>query len=402
MRRFISGRIFAGIAAGLLVVHAPLAAQGTAGPCEVFPPADPWNVDISAYPVHPLSSTFIESIDLGSTTKRLHADFGTNPEYGIPYVYVSPSQPLVPITYDAYGDQSDPGPFPIPPDAPIEGGAASGGDRHVLVIDTGRCRLYELFAARKDASGAGWTAESGAVFDFLTTAYRPDGWTSADAAGLPIFPGLVRYEEIAAGSIDHAVRFTARFTQRGWIHPARHHAGRPDTTYPPMGLRLRLRADFDVSGYTGASRIILEALKKYGMILADNGSSWFISGASDPRFDNDDLDQLKSVPGSAFEAVYTGEIKRTPSTSSSPDDGTDANAEVSVTPGAIEVGLASPRGRIDVELVDVAGAIVLRRVVEASAFTPVRFSTIGLPAGIYFCRVTVGDRVSVRRVVICG
>lgn len=305
----------------LLFLSIPALAQPTIGGCPVFPADNPWNLEISSYPVHPLSDLFVSRIDSGSRTKRMHPDFGTELLYGIPYVVVGAGQQPVGITYDAYGDQSDPGPFPIPADAPIEGSAASDGDRHVIVIDSSTCTLYELYSARKDDDGPGWTAQSGARFDLRTTAYRPDGWTSADAAGLPIFPGLVRYDEVASGEIRHALRFTAPLTQRGWIHPARHHAGSGDTTNPPMGLRMRLKQDFDISGYTGQARVILEALKRYGMILADNGSSWFISGTSDPRWDDDDLGQLKQVPGSAFEAVETGPIKRSPDTSAAPTDG---------------------------------------------------------------------------------
>jgi hypothetical protein len=313
-----------------LLSHTALA-QPTVGGCPVFPADNPWNLDISGYPVHPLSDLFVARIDSGSRTKRMHPDFGTNPLYGIPYVIVGASQPLVPIYYDAYGDQSDPGPFPIPADAPIEGGATGDGDRHVLVIDSSSCILYELYSARKDDAGPGWTAQSGARFDLRTTSYRPDGWTSADAAGLPIFPGLLRFDEVASGAITHAIRFTAPLTQQGWIHPARHQAGSGDTTSPPMGLRMRLKQSYDISGYTGQTRVILEALKRYGMILADNGSSWFVSGASDPRWDDDDLAQLKKVPGSAFEAVETGPIKRTPETSSAPADAPDSPSKLDLS-----------------------------------------------------------------------
>jgi hypothetical protein len=210
---------------------------------------------------------------------------------------------MVPITFTEYGDESDPGPYPIPPDAPVEGGS----DRHVLVVDTDNCMLYELYHA--EYNGVGWDAGSGVVFDLLSNRLRPETWTSADAAGLPIFPGLARYDEVASGEIRHALRFTVQRTRRGYIHPATHWASNSDDpNLPPMGLRLRLRADYDISGYRGQARVILEALKRYGMIVADNGTSWFITGASDPRWDDDDLNQLKSVPGDAFEAVYTGEI----------------------------------------------------------------------------------------------
>ena len=210
----------------------------------------------------------------------------------------------MPVTYDEYGDESDPGPFPIPLDAPVE----SGSDAHVLTVDTRTCRLYELYHARR--SGGGWLAGSGANWDLRSNTLRPEGWTSADAAGLPILPGLVRYDEVQAGEIRHALRFTVERSQNGFIHPATHHAGRNDPSLPPMGLRLRLRADVDLTRFRGAAKVVLTALQRYGMIVADNGSSWFISGATDSRWDDDDLNQLKTVPGSSFEVVHTGEIRR--------------------------------------------------------------------------------------------
>jgi hypothetical protein len=292
----------------LMVCVFGVAAQNTGTPtignCPVFPADNPWNTDVSQYPVDPLSDTYITSISADGD-EYLHADFGSNPDYGIPYVVVPGDQPPVPITFTDYGDESDPGPYPIPPDAPVE----AGGDQHVLVIDGDNCYLYELYNA--SYNGDGWDASSGAVFDLLSNRLRPEGWTSADAAGLPIFPGLVRYDEVMAGEIRHALRFTVSRTQRGYIHPAVHYASDSnDPSLPPMGLRLRLRADYDISGFTGMSRVILEALRTYGMINADNGTSWFITGATDTRWDDEDLDQLKTVPGSAFEVVYTGEILR--------------------------------------------------------------------------------------------
>ncbi|HEU5089092.1 MAG TPA: hypothetical protein VFT99_16665, partial [Roseiflexaceae bacterium] len=215
------------------------------------------------------------------------------------------TQPLVPITFTDYGDESDPGPYPIPPNAPIE----AGGDRHVLVLQQGACKLFELYQA--NPNGSGWDAASGAVFDLRSNALRPDGWTSADAAGLPILPGLARYDEVNSGRITHALRFTVYRSQRAYIHPATHQAGATDDpAYPPMGLRLRLKSSYDISGFHGQARVILEALRTYGMIVADNGSSWFISGARDPRWNDDDLEQLKTVPGSAFEVLQSGPIMR--------------------------------------------------------------------------------------------
>lgn len=276
----------------------------TIGNCPVFPADNPWNTDVSAFPVEPNSESYIASIS-AEGDEYLHPDFGSNPDYGIPYVVVPGDQPPVPITFTDYGDESDPGPYPIPPDAPVE----AGGDQHVLVIDGDNCYLYELY--NSNYNGEGWDASSGAVFDLLSNRLRPEGWTSADAAGLPIFPGLVRYDEVMAGEIRHALRFTVSQSQRAYIHPAVHYASdSDDPALPPMGLRLRLRADYDISGFTGMSRVVLEALRTYGMINADNGTSWFITGATDTRWDDEDLDQLKTVPGSAFEVVHIGEIIR--------------------------------------------------------------------------------------------
>lgn len=271
----------------------------TVGNCPVFPNDNPWNTDISEYPLHPRSDAYIASI--GSSD--LHPDFGGNGEYGIPYEVVDGYQPKVPLLSIEYEDESDPGPYPIPDDARIEGGS----DHHVLVIDQESCTLYELFAAEKVSGG--WNAGSAAIFNLLSNELRPDGWTSADAAGLPIFPGLVRYDEAEAGEIKHAIRFTAKKTQKGYIHPATHFASSiTDANVPPMGLRVRLKANYDLSGLSGHALVIATAMKKYGMILADNGSNWYFTGAMDPRWDDENLNQLKSIPGSAFEAVYTGEI----------------------------------------------------------------------------------------------
>jgi hypothetical protein len=272
------------------------------GGCPLFPADNPWNQDISSLPVHPNSANFIRSIGADG---HLHADFGSNPDYGIPFVVVPEHQPKVPVDFNQYPEESDPGPYPIPPDASVE----AGSDQHVLVLDSGECKLYELYAAQ--FVGPGWEAGSGAVFDLRSNALRPEYWTSADAAGLPILPGLARYGETATGEIRHALRFTISQSQRCFIHPATHFASdSDDPNLPPMGLRLRLRADFDPTGYTGMARTILDALRIYGMIVADNGSDWFITGATDPRWNDEDLNQLKTVPGSAFEVVDTGGIIR--------------------------------------------------------------------------------------------
>lgn len=231
---------------------------------------------------------------------------GTNPSYGIPYSVVARNQPKVPIKFSEYGAESEPGPYPVPTTAPIEG-AGEEGDRHVLVLQRGSCRLYELYAAQR--LGGGWEAGSGAVFNLRSNALRPEGWTSADAAGLPILPLLARYPEVHAGRIDHALRVTVSRTQAGYIHPATHLASSSDDpSLPPMGLRLRLKTDFSLGSYHGQALVILRALKRYGLIVADNGSSWYITGAPDSHWNDEDLDQLKTVPGSAFEAVSSGPI----------------------------------------------------------------------------------------------
>lgn len=271
--------------------------------CPVLPASNAINQDISHAPVDPRSPAYIESI---GASLHLHADFGTNPGYGIPYAVVKRSQAKVPIHFSEYGAESDPGPYPIPPGAPVEG-AGVEGDRHVLVLQEGSCKLYELYAARR--LGGGWEAGSGAVFNLRSNALRPEGWTSADAAGLPIFPLLARYPEVRAGRIDHALRVTVPRTQAGYIHPATHLASSSsDPNLPPMGLRLRLKADFSLAAYHGQALVILRALERYGLIVADNGSSWYITGAPDGRWNDEDLDQLKTVPGSAFEAVRSGPI----------------------------------------------------------------------------------------------
>jgi hypothetical protein len=277
---------------------------------QVLPADNPWNQDISTLPVDSNSDNLIASIGVNAT---LHPDFGTvynGAPNGIPYVVVSGSQPLVPIDFTAYGNQSDPGPYPVPTNAPIEGGPGSTGDRHVIVIDRDNWKLYEMFSSYPVNGGASWNADAGAKFDLNSNALRPAGWTSADAAGLPIFPGLVRYDEVfELGEINHALRFTAQATRRAYVSPARHFAS-SDTSpnRPPMGMRVRLKASFNISTFSPRMQVILRALKKYGMFLADNGSNWFISGAPDPRWSDDELNALKTIRGSSFEVVRMGTI----------------------------------------------------------------------------------------------
>ncbi|HJT76034.1 MAG TPA: hypothetical protein VJ739_02435 [Gemmataceae bacterium] len=305
--------VLAGCARGVVPAAGENQAEGTLGPNvrlggkRVFPPDNPWNVDVSEMPTDPNSGALIASIGLD---KPLHPDFGTvyqGAPSGIPYVVVPGSQPRTVVRFE-YPDESDEGYYPIPPDAPIEGGPKSDGDRHVLVIDRDNWKLYELFAARKDA--AGWKAGSGAIFDLNSNALRPAGWTSADAAGLPIFPGLVRYDEVHEQKvIAHALRFTVKRTRRAYVWPARHFASRQtDPHLPPMGMRVRLKASYDTARFSPAVRVILTGLKKYGMFVADNGGDWFVSGAPDPRWNDEELATLKRVRGRDFEVVRMGQL----------------------------------------------------------------------------------------------
>src|SRR5690606_25861050 len=272
--------------------------------CPAFPADNAWNTRIDSAPLHPDSAAIVARI-LADGGDYLHPDFGENPYYRIPYVVVPADEPERPITYTAYGDESDPGPFPIPLTAPVEGGPDADGDRHVIALRQGTCELFELYRAFPSESG--WEADSGARWDLRSNALRPAGWTSADAAGLPILPGLVRYEEVAAGEIHHAIRMTFSRTRRAYIHPATHYASnRTDADLPPMGLRLRLRADYDISQLTGQARVIAVAMQRYGVIVADNGSNWYFQGAPSTGWNDEDLNQLRDVPGIAFEAVYTG------------------------------------------------------------------------------------------------
>ena len=289
--------LVAALAAALATVSASaaLAAPPAIGGCPVFPASNAWNRDISSAPVDPRSRRYVAAIGRGL---KLHSDFGGAGAYEIPLTIVGPSQPLAPITFTEAPDESDPGPYPVPLDARVEGGS----DRHVLVVQQETCKLLELFGARR--SGDGWEAGSGAAFDLRTGALRPKGWTSADAAGLPIAPGLARADEASAGPIQHALRVTVPRSSRAFRAPARHYASNSsDPDLPPMGLRLRLKKSYSLRGFHGQSRAILTALRRYGLIVADNGSPWFISGAADDRWDDADLEQIKRVPGSAFEAV---------------------------------------------------------------------------------------------------
>jgi hypothetical protein len=280
------------------------------GGCSIFPANNWWNEDISKYPLDPRSAQYIAALP-----GNLHPDFGQDPDYGIPFNIVPSTQKRVPVSF-YYASQSNPGPYPIPPDAQIEGGRKANGDRHVLVLQKGTCRLYEMWAAYPIDGGKRWRAGSGAIFPLDTNKLRPNGWTSADAAGLPILPALVKCAEVKAGSIDHALRVTFASTQEGYIHPATHYASNSrDPSLPPMGLRLRMKAAYDISHITGQAHVIAVAMKKYGMLVADNGSNWYFQGEGGKAsscWNDNDLDQLKNVPGTAFEVVKTGKILRSP------------------------------------------------------------------------------------------
>jgi hypothetical protein len=270
--------------------------------CLVFPPANIWNTPVDTLPVDENSDMYVDTI--GRDTNA-HPDFGASWEgspIGIPYMVVDSSQTKLEVAFD-YADESDQEPYPIPENPLIEGGAEGDGDRHILLVDKDTCTLYEIFYAVPQDDGT-WRAGSGAIFDLTSNALRPNSWTSADAAGLPILPGLVRYDEVATGTITHALRFTAPQTRGTYVWPARHQASDlMDETYPPLGQRFRLKADYDVSGFSPDVQVILVALKTYGMMLADNGSSWFISGESNEGWDNDILGELKQLTGDNFEAV---------------------------------------------------------------------------------------------------
>lgn len=290
---------------GTVVLAQKHSARDQSGPsiggCPVFPVDNVWNTPVDGLPKDPRSAAYLEVM---RPINRLHPDFGTDPAFGIPFTTTPPNTPRVPIEFE-YRDDSDLGNYPIPPNAPIEGGAhpKDDGDRHVIVIETQRCLLYELFAAKK-LSDSRWRAAAGIRMDLQSNTLRPADKTSADAAGLPILPGLVRYEEVASGEIRHALRFTTTRTQAAYVWPARHFASpHRDPNFPPMGERFRLRADFDVSGYSAADKVILTALKRYGMILADNGGDMYLSGVPDKRWNDDELHKLSNIKAADFEAV---------------------------------------------------------------------------------------------------
>ena len=311
----ISGaRLTSFLATLLLLIPIPVGAGSPlpgASRCPIFPANNQWNQRVDHLPVLSKSRTIVKSIGLST---GLHPDFGSGRynggPIGIPFTTVPGDQRKVPVHFH-YASESDPGPYPIPKDAPIEGGRKSTGDRHVIVVNRGTCKLYELYAAHPKDGGNRWRAGSGATWDLRSNKLRPKGWTSADAAGLPILAGLARYDEVKSGAIDHALRFTVSRTRRKYIYPARHFAS--DLTsrnLPAMGQRLRLKKSFDISGFPRQARIVLKALKRYGMIVADNGSDWYISGAPNRHWDNDKLHTLGRVLGKNFEVVDTSSLPR--------------------------------------------------------------------------------------------
>jgi hypothetical protein len=324
-RAAVIGLALALVAGGLAVAkkkhhHAklPRGPYPSLGACSVFPKSSAaanaasaadesaWNQDVSQAPLDPNSASYIAYIN-SHGGDFVHPDFGSPREYGFPYAVVGKKQKRTKVNFTAYGDESTHGAYRVPLKALVEGGQASDGDRHVLAVDRKRCKLFELYRAfAQKRPKPHWNADGGVIWDLRSAALRPDGFTSADAAGLPIFPGLARFDEAAAGHIDHALRVTVSSSRDGWIHPASHCAGSTSSTdAPPMGLRLRLNGGYDISGITGPARAIAVALKQYGLIVADNGSNWFISGTSDRRWPDENLDQLKSIPGSAFEVVQS-------------------------------------------------------------------------------------------------
>jgi hypothetical protein len=293
-----------------LAAPAPSAQAPTLAACPVFPATNPWNQRVDRLPVARNSATLIRSIGLQA---HFHADFGSGTwdggPIGIPYTVVSAGQRRVPVRFD-YARESDRGPYPIPRNAPIEGGRNASGDRHVLIVDKAACKLYELYDAHPLHGGSAWHAGSGATWNLRSNRLRPATWTSADAAGLPILPGLARYDEVARGAILHALRFTAPRTRTAFIWPARHEAGDSSSpALPPMGLRVRLKQTVSLKGLPRQARVVAQAMKTYGLLLADNGSPWYVSGAPDPRWSNDQLHALDRMTGADFEVVDASALR---------------------------------------------------------------------------------------------
>lgn len=325
----------------------------TVGNCPVLPADNIWNTPIDQLPVSPNSSTYVNTI---GATAGVHADFGSGSWdgelIGMPVTMVPGTQTKYPVSF-TYASESDPGPYAVPLNATVQGSPTSTGDRHVITIDVDNCILYELYAAYPQA--AGWQAGSGAIYNLFSNNLRVASWTSADAAGLPMFPGLVRYDEVLAGEIRHAVEFTVPKTQKAYVWPARHQASSlTGAQYPPMGVRFRLRADFDISSFSPTNQIILRALKKYGMMIIDNGAPWFISGVHDERWNNDELHDLGRIHGSDFEVVDVSGLMI------SPDSG-QAQQSAAVTPPA------PPPAPVSVTISPVSGMVRINRIQRFTA-----------------------------------
>ncbi len=330
-------------------LEAPEAAAGTPLPgapsCPVFPADNAWNTPISNLPVNPHSAQWLASTN--ASTTNLHPDFGpsgdpSNP-YGMPYTVVPGGHQLVSVSFQ-YASESDPGPYPFGPDTPIEGGPSATGDRHALMVDPSTCTLYELYDARYSPGAS--TAGSGAIWSLTSNALRPAGWTSADAAGLPILPGLVRYDEVLSGRITHAIRMTAAVTDTSYLWPARHQAGSASNpNLPPMGARFRLKSNFDISRFSPQAQVVLRAMQQYGLIVADNGSNWYFGGTADASWPLSLVDELKGIPASAFEAVDESGLMV------SPDSG-----QASSFPGPV-TGIAAPPSGSGYWLADAEGAV---------------------------------------------
>jgi hypothetical protein len=309
--RAAAAALLACLAAVTVAAMAPARPLPGAKKCRIFPRSSHWNQRVDKLPLHPRSAAMVAAV---GSSRSSHADFGSGTynggPIGIPYTTVSKRQKRVHVSFD-YADESDRGPYPIPPNAPIEGGRGSDGDRHVLIVDRSRCRLYELYAAYPQDGGSSWRAGSGAIWSLRSNRLRPRGWTSADAAGLPILPGLARYHEVRRGKIDHALRITVPRTRKAYVYPARHFASsdsNPDL--PAMGERVRLKRSFDVNRFPRQSRVVLRALKRYGAFIADNGAAWYVSGAPNRGWNNDDLHSFGRVKGSDFEFVDTSRLRR--------------------------------------------------------------------------------------------
>ena len=377
------------------------------GSCGVLPADNIWNTPVDTLPVSANSAAYVNTIGPSSGA---HADFGSGTynggPIGISWIRVPGTQTKYAVTFQ-YADESDPGPYAVPLNAPIEGGSASTGDRHAIAVDTDNCILYELYSAYPQA--ASWQAGSGAIFDLKSNALRPASWTSADAAGLPILPGLARYDEVAAGEIRHALRFTVPQTQAAYVWPARHQASsRTDPKYPPMGARFRLKASFDITLFPADVQVILRALKKYGMILADNGSAWYISGESDPRWNNDNLSTLRNMHGSDFEAVDVSSLSIDPNSGQAKQTGvsvTVAPPSATLTLGANQQFTATVQNAADssvtwsvngviggtslLGLVDANGVYTAPPVMPASGSVVVQATAVAAPTASGSATVTI-------------